>query len=84
MKISIVIGLFIFLASCGPSNPETILGVQLGKPLKEQQSKASSVLIKKTFENKYWNSSDVFEYTTFGEKDHYFESYIFLSSCNDK
>ena len=83
MKISIIIGLFVFLASCGPSNPETILGVQLGKPLKEQQAKASSVLIKKTFENKYWNSSDVFEYTTIGDKDHYFESYIDLSSCND-
>lgn len=83
MKISIIIALFVFLVSCGPSKPETILGVQLGKPLKEQQAKASSGLIKKKFENKYWNSSIESEYTTIGDKDHYLESHIYLSSCYD-
>ena len=62
MKISIIIGLFVVLTSCN-HNPETILGIQLGKPLKEEKSKASNVLIKKTFENKDWDAG-IWEYTT--------------------
>lgn len=81
MKISIIIGLFVVLTSCN-HNPETILGIQLGKPLKEEKSKASNVLIKKTFENKDWDAG-IWEYTTIGDKDHYLESYITLFDCMD-